>query len=74
MSCAEGDTGLIFEGARRIAERDRQREVDGFPRKIRFGRIVRPGKGGTKHLGLPVFHEVKEAKAETGANARSYST
>lgn len=30
---------------------------------------VRPGKGGTRHLGLPVFHEVAEAKAATGANA-----
>ncbi|MCR9089285.1 MAG: succinate--CoA ligase subunit alpha [Rhodobacteraceae bacterium] len=30
---------------------------------------VRPGRGGTKHLGLPVFHGVAEAIAETGANA-----
>lgn len=30
---------------------------------------VRPGKGGTKHLGLPVFDGVAEAKSETGANA-----
>lgn len=30
---------------------------------------VRPGRGGTTHLGLPVFHDVKTAKAETGANA-----
>lgn len=30
---------------------------------------VRPGRGGTKHLGLPVFHKVTEAKAETGADA-----
>lgn len=27
---------------------------------------VTPGKGGTKHLGLPVFNTVKEAKAATG--------
>lgn len=27
-----------------------------------------PGKGGTKHLGLPVFDTVKSAVAETGAN------
>jgi succinyl-CoA synthetase alpha subunit len=28
-----------------------------------------PGKGGTKHLGLPVFNTVAEAVAATGANA-----
>ena len=30
---------------------------------------VTPGKGGTKHLELPVFNTVHEAKAKTGANA-----
>ena len=30
---------------------------------------VTPGKGGTKHLDLPVFNTVMEAKAETGCNA-----
>lgn len=30
---------------------------------------VRPGKGGTKHVGLPVFDTVREAVAETDANA-----
>lgn len=29
---------------------------------------VTPGKGGTTHLGLPVFHTVAEAKKATGAN------
>ncbi|TYO98098.1 hypothetical protein EDC39_10835 [Geothermobacter ehrlichii] len=28
-----------------LLERDRQREEDGFPRKIRVGRMVRPGRG-----------------------------
>ena len=30
---------------------------------------VTPGKGGTKHLGVPVFNTVAEAAAATGANA-----
>jgi succinyl-CoA synthetase alpha subunit len=30
---------------------------------------VTPGKGGTTHIGLPVFNTVKEAKASTGCNA-----
>ena len=30
---------------------------------------VTPKKGGTKHLGLPVFNTVAEAKEKTSANA-----
>ena len=30
---------------------------------------VTPGKGGTKHLGVPVFNTVAEAVVKTGANA-----
>ncbi len=30
---------------------------------------VTPGKGGTEHLGLPVFNSVHEARARTGADA-----
>lgn len=30
---------------------------------------VTPGKGGTQHIGLPVFNTVLEAKSKTGANA-----
>lgn len=40
---------------------------------VRYGSTyvagVRPGRGGTRHLDLPMFHTVKEAVAETGANA-----
>ncbi|MFC4727769.1 succinate--CoA ligase subunit alpha [Coralloluteibacterium thermophilus] len=30
---------------------------------------VTPGKGGTEHIGLPVFNTVQDAVVETGANA-----
>ena len=30
---------------------------------------VTPGKGGSQHLGVPVFNTVEKAIAETGANA-----
>jgi len=40
---------------------------------IRYGSTyvagVRPGRGGTSHLDLPVYHTVAEAVAETGATA-----
>jgi uncharacterized sporulation protein YeaH/YhbH (DUF444 family) len=29
-----------------LLERDKQREEDGFPRKINVGRLIKPGKGG----------------------------
>ncbi len=29
-----------------LLERDRQREKDGFPRKIRVGKLIKPGRGG----------------------------
>jgi len=33
-----------------LLERDKQREKDGFPRKIRVGRLVKPGKGGKEKI------------------------
>ncbi|MDP4725584.1 MAG: succinate--CoA ligase subunit alpha, partial [Alphaproteobacteria bacterium] len=30
---------------------------------------VTPGKGGSEHLGLPVFNTVHDAVSKTGANA-----
>ncbi len=33
---------------------------------------VTPGKGGTEHIGLPVFNTVAEAKSKTGADASGH--
>jgi len=33
-----------------LLDQDRKREDDGFPRKIRVGRLVRPGKGGKEKI------------------------
>ena len=33
-----------------LLERDRQRSEDGFPKKIRLGRFVKPGKGGKNKI------------------------
>ncbi|MFH2065141.1 MAG: DUF444 family protein [Pseudomonadota bacterium] len=33
-----------------LLERDKQREEDNFPRKIRVGRLVKPGKGGKNNV------------------------
>jgi len=35
-----------------LLERDQQREKDGFPRKIRIGKLVRPGKGEKSRIVL----------------------
>lgn len=33
-----------------LLERDKKREQDGFKRKIRIGRIVKPGSGGKEKI------------------------
>lgn len=43
-----------------LLEKDRQREEDGFPRKIRVGKMIRPGKGGKdKVVVIPTTVEEK---------------
>jgi len=43
-----------------LLERDRQREKDGFPRKIQVGRLVKPGRtGGGKMVVVPSTVEEK---------------
>ncbi|WP_330217055.1 hypothetical protein [Geobacter pickeringii] len=43
-----------------LLERDRLREQDGFPRKIRIGKLIKPGKGGKeKFVVVPTTVEEK---------------
>jgi len=43
-----------------LLERDKQREEDGFPRKIRVGRLIKPGKGNSgKVVVVPTTVEEK---------------
>ncbi len=43
-----------------LLERDRQREEDGFPRKIRVGKMIKPGRNGTdKVVVVPTTVEEK---------------
>ena len=61
-----------------LLEKDRQREKDGFPRKIRVGKMIKPGKAGKgkvvvvpttveeKFIHDPNFTEQQEAQGEGG--------
>ncbi len=42
-----------------LMERDKKREEDGFPRKIRIGKLVKPGRGGDKVVVVPTTVEEK---------------
>jgi hypothetical protein len=46
MSAPRGSYTANIGSLDELLERDRQREEDGFPRKIRVGRLIRPGRGG----------------------------
>ncbi len=42
----QGSYTTCLSSVDELLERDKQREKDGFPRKIRVGRLIKPGKGG----------------------------
>lgn len=48
MTPPEGGSVNSLRSLEELFERDRLREKDGFPRKIKVGRLVRPGRGKTK--------------------------
>ena len=54
-----------------LLERDRRREEDGFPRKIRIGRLVKPGRGGKDKIILvpttveeKFIHDMRKSEPE----------
>ncbi|MCP4345047.1 MAG: DUF444 family protein [Desulfobacterales bacterium] len=46
MSAPQGSYTTCLRSIDDLLEKDKQREEDGFPRKIRVGRLIKPGKGG----------------------------
>jgi uncharacterized sporulation protein YeaH/YhbH (DUF444 family) len=46
MSWPVGPYMICLRSIDDLLEQDKQREEDGFPKKIRVGRMVKPGKGG----------------------------
>jgi malate-CoA ligase subunit alpha len=63
----DSNTRVIVQGfTGRIGSFHAQEMLD-YGTKVVGG--VTPGKGGTTHLGLPVFNSVREAVRETGAGA-----
>jgi len=60
------DSRVLVQGITGIEGTFHTTQMIGYGTKIAGG--VTPGKGGTMHLGLPVFDTVKEARNMTGAN------
>jgi uncharacterized sporulation protein YeaH/YhbH (DUF444 family) len=60
MSAPQGSLTTRVRSIDELLERDKQREQDGFPRKIRVGRLIKPGlTGGDKVVVVPTTVEEK---------------
>lgn len=46
MAEPQGSYNTSIKSIDELLDRDKKRENDGFPRKIRMGRLIKPGKGG----------------------------
>jgi len=54
------DISLKLKSLDELLEKDKQREKDGFPRKIKIGKLMKPGKGGKgKVIVIPTTTEEK---------------
>ena len=79
MSPAKGSPVSHIRSIDELLEKDRQREKDGFPRKIRVGRMIKPGKAGKgkvvvvpttveeKFIHDPNFAEQEEGQGQGGS-------
>jgi malate-CoA ligase subunit alpha len=63
----DGQTPVIFQGFTGDKATFHAKEAVAYGTKLVGG--VTPGKGGTTHIGLPVFNTVKDAVKATGAQA-----
>jgi succinyl-CoA synthetase alpha subunit len=63
----DGNTRVVVQGLTGREGGFHTQQMIDYGTKVVAG--VTPGKGGTKHVGVPVFSTVSEAVAETGANA-----
>jgi len=60
MPAALANPTLNIHSLDELLERDQRREKDGFPRKIRVGKLIKPGRGGEdKVVVVPTTQEEK---------------
>jgi hypothetical protein len=50
LAAMQGSASANIRSIDELLERDRQREQDGFPRKINVGRLIKPGKRGKEKV------------------------
>ncbi len=50
LTAMQGSASASIRSIDELLERDRQREQDGFPRKINVGRLIKPGKRGKEKV------------------------